>query len=641
LGCEWRSTGALAPSPVRPMEGLGAEPIGTYHGDIDGASPRDVTRSCTDVPFLVLFLGALGCLGATVLYADQHGDLGSLAALPDFQGNTCGEGGHGHFLYFCRSETTGHLDLEHPICVDVCPASNSTKSKCWEEQARRLKSKKDGEGGSETTATQQLVASEDGSATASESAGSWKLTQDYASYGVGGIFCMPSTEDKASVMSFFSGSDVMVHIAKTAEVFTAWPLLLFCTVLACILSCSFVFLLEGFAYYMMWGGFLVFIALPLGIGAMVIYGSLSPDGHIEKLPSDGDDQTYLIVGALLILTSLCIAALGLSKRTKLNKAVAVTVMACEAITQLPTLLLEPWIASITKVLVFAPMLSGFLLLLSCGRTKDTSPDDWSTQPFFQFNTLEYFLIAFYLFMMVWVNEYLLAASRFAVSYIVEVWFYVNKITQEPIGIAGVLKGHLVATFYHTGTLALGSMVIAFVRPIRVLGEACGVDALQYLSKNAFVDVAINSVGFFRGAKHAHQVLKYTATPSAFLHGTTWFVQVAGVGSVSTCTAAAIWALTTRLPKFTDSAQKTFVQDPLYLCGVAALIGVVVSVPFMHVFDTVSDTALYCISNHEWRKPKPEPPKKSFCWNPFQRWQKEEARGLLAGPSRSSCCLINN
>merc|ERR1712217_839809 len=78
-----------------------------------------------------------------------------------------------------------------------------------------------------------------------------------------------------------------------------------------------------------------------------------------------------------------------------------------------------------------------------------------------------------------------------------------------------------------------------------------------------------------------------------LHGATGMLTLAGIGGISTAGAAVTWYLCRSLPTFSDTNSDHYVSDPVFIACIAAVISAVIAWAFMVVFDTVSDTILYC------------------------------------------------
>merc|ERR1719183_654354 len=87
------------------------------------------------------------------------------------------------------------------------------------------------------------------------------------------------------------------------------------------------------------------------------------------------------------------------------------------------------------------------------------------------------MIAYYIFMSVWLLELIRAISQFVISYAVQLWYFATRgglTTDAPA--CPTLKGLGVAWFFHLGTFAMGSFFIACVRVLR--------DAMTIIAKSS-------------------------------------------------------------------------------------------------------------------------------------------------------------
>ena len=92
----------------------GSRFLGKMQGYVQGHTPLETERSCTDCLFIPLFVAAIVGFFFCISQGSEKGGFQRLTALPDFEGNLCGTNGQGPYLYFCRQEgigVTAHLTL--------------------------------------------------------------------------------------------------------------------------------------------------------------------------------------------------------------------------------------------------------------------------------------------------------------------------------------------------------------------------------------------------------------------------------------------------------------------------------------------------------------------------------------------------
>eukprot|EP00420_Gonyaulax_spinifera_P024436 CAMPEP_0197908140 /NCGR_PEP_ID=MMETSP1439-20131203/66213_1 /TAXON_ID=66791 /ORGANISM="Gonyaulax spinifera, Strain CCMP409" /LENGTH=633 /DNA_ID=CAMNT_0043529609 /DNA_START=31 /DNA_END=1932 /DNA_ORIENTATION=- len=565
-----------------------------------GETPLTVTRGCTDCPCFIAFGAALGVLvfiiGSGTAGEEQghfrcpfghgDGDIMRFGELRDFEGNVCGEKGRGEYLYFCKVDET--LDLAHHICVETCPMGNVTSTQCYVEKTN-----------------------------------TFELTKDYATTDFAGLFCMPKDGTfNNQVDDMLRRSKFMEYMLKFSEAARARELLIASGFTALMLSFLYLCLLQHFTYCLMWVGFLVVILVPGLIGGYLIYAS--QNGGIDNGPFAEVDARYdLVIGAGCALLSLVFFCIACCKRESVNTAAGCLEKACECILGVPSLVLEPIFALIGKLIFFIPLLFGLLLLLSCGNVTDSV--DLTKQTFFDFDHGLKALIVYYLFMMMWIMETCTAVSQFVVAYTVELWWFEDCRRTDRRGRAawGVIHGYCIAIEHHLGTLFCGALVISMTRFIRMAvglfsasadtsgnqvaaGSAkvcqccteCFMRFFAFLTKNAYMDVAMNGSNFCSGGKHALEVLSTEGTAAAAMNGATAILQLAGLGGIAATGAFVTWELATEWSIFSDPGSEHYVEDPMYLAALSAAISFVVAMPFLHIFDIASDTILYCEAHEE-------------------------------------------
>mmetsp|Transcript_64347 Transcript_64347/g.141844 ORF Transcript_64347/g.141844 Transcript_64347/m.141844 type:complete len:619 (+) Transcript_64347:10-1866(+) len=598
---------------------------GSYHGDQHGATPLEVKRTCTDCIWLLVFFAALGGLGVVVTYAAENGDMTRLFSFTDYSGKLCGTGGRGSFAYFCGE--AGSLDFYDPVCVRVCPTSDSTTTMCPLP------------GGS----------------------GKLEEVSDYPTFEFAGLLCMPSDPAFAQVVSKeLSANPYMEKVIKASEIERAWLPLLISAGLAFILGFVYLFVLEHCACCLMWSGFAIIVAVPGAIGGYLIYAS--QQGGIDGIPSSGDAQYDLYIGCAAAVFSLIFLCVACCKASQIDMAIECVEKACACIFDMPTLLVEPLLSLLGQALFLFPMLAGFLLLISCGRVtkehpagKTASTDITSitgvasalTSQYFQYDDIEYAYIAYYVFMMVWVVELCHATSQFVVAYTVELWYFADRGDghHEAKACFGMCKGFCVGVTHHFGTLLCGSFIITAVWAVRLVVAAiaqeaqdtgnplgaclgkiclCLVDCfkrcLEFVNRNAYMDVAMNATNFCQGALHALEVITHEATAAIVLNGATWVFQIAGLGAISASNAGITWLMLRHWELFSSPESEHYVQDPVYLCGASAIIGLLVAWPFMNIFDYTADVVLFCEAYEAQRKgveAEPEAPDDpTYCFSCF-------------------------
>jgi len=284
-----------------------------------------------------------------------------------------------------------------------------------------------------------------------------------------------------------------------------------------------------------------------------------------------------------------------------------------------------------KALSLGAMLAGFLWLLSCGKVVNHGLLNYRS---LEYTDTEKFLIVYYIFMMIWVNELWSALSHFAIAYVVQRWYFTPYGRNSCVGRSkwglpafAIVRGFIVGLCYHLGTLAFGAVMIAFVRVIRMglayleklssdtgncIGACiakvlfcclwCFESCLSFINKNAYMDVALHSSSFCEAAQRSTAIITNEVTALGALMGACWTFQLGGLGAITGLGALFTGLMVRHVDIYSDPTSEYYVQDPLLLTIFAAVISFVIALAFMIGFDTVSCTILYCfaIEKHQAR-----------------------------------------
>jgi len=241
------------------------------------------------------------------------------------------------------------------------------------------------------------------------------------------------------------------------------------------------------------------------------------------------------------------------------------------------------------------------------------------------------LLAYYLLMMFWLWELVTATSQFVLAYAVQRWYftpYGEDGGKDGLVFCPIARGYGVAFLFHLGSFAFGSFLVAVTRLLRVImsfiakqardqGNAVGAAAascctccltcfqktIEFLNKNAYIDIAVNSNGFCHGARNALWTIAHNLPAIGILNGATWIIQLACIGSITSFSTWMVYLGLTQLDYFNNPTSKNYVQDKIPALIAAGFISFAVAFSFMNVFDMVADTILYCKAVEENRRAK--------------------------------------
>mmetsp|Transcript_119670 Transcript_119670/g.343770 ORF Transcript_119670/g.343770 Transcript_119670/m.343770 type:complete len:737 (+) Transcript_119670:93-2303(+) len=524
-----------------------------------GGLPDTVERRCTDVPSLFLFLVCACCWVTAMWYAVDCGDFNRLGAFEDGAGRRCNSNGQLQRLFFCRNSSTGSLDMQFPVCVPECPTSAKT-----------------------TTAACGAP--------------------DYHTTPILGMVCLPAYEVELSRQQ----AQQVYWFAETARTTVAarvvverYRSLIVCMSISIIASYVEIYILEYNASCLVKFGMVT-----LSGGCLLV--SLYLFGFLRQLGLYPDPSPYIFPGAtVLAIFGILFACILVSMRDAVAAACDCIELACTCIMRTPHFTLLPLVVTILNLLVGTISAAGCILMLSCGHEGLVGH-----MVAVQFGPIRRLAFWTLIFVWVWAHQVIFGMSQFMISNATSLWYFRGDTsTGRKLPRWAICRAFWQTIRFHFGTVALGGAVIFVTRFLRLpvgmivswtrlnnpVGRVfshccCGIEslyrAINPLSKNAFIDVAMNARPFFDAAHCADTVLMSEADTIRILNGATWVFQFVGVmANAALAACAMIWYCGNVIGDDTDVV--------LVMSVAGAVTGGLTAFPFALIFDTVSDTIFYC------------------------------------------------
>jgi hypothetical protein len=232
-------------------------------------------------------------------------------------------------------------------------------------------------------------------------------------------------------------------------------------------------------------------------------------------------------------------------------------------------------------------------------------------------------------MIFWIMEIFTALGQFTICYAVQLWYFTpypdGEEYKEDVPTCGIFKGMCVGLTFHLGSLSFGAFIIAVFRMIRLLTRmfisqtkdanaalacigkmlecclGCCQKCVEFLNKNAYMDIAITSSNFCTAARRAmNMILKYLGE-IAILNGATAVIGVLGMGAISAGASYLTWLVLGNWTYFSEPSSDHFVEAKEAVTILGGFISLLIAWSFMSVFDTVADTILYCYAIETKRK----------------------------------------
>lgn len=623
--------------------------------DGSGLAPRTFTDL---ICMVILLLYVLGMCFVSV-YAVQNGNPRRLTHAYDFKGHLCGVDDavkDKPLVYWCGAGTMlengvpSALDLQFPTCVNKCPTNTQTFMACL--GIERVQVDETGEKPfvtEMTTITQSTV-----------------KQSSYPTQELGGLYCIPHLSDMdlpgddpltESLMgpSGPLGNTWVRTTAAVGGLHRCWMVVGWAMVLAVALGYGFLFMLNRQAKLLVLGTLIAVTAGFLIVGLYYLIGSALSGGSLEAWESNNllfrqyDRQTAASVsrglGLLFLGSGVVLMLFTYFSQDAITTALGCVEPACECIFAMPSMLLQPVIEAVWKLLVTSLLLSGLTWLLSTAHMEPDYIKLKGEEVGGLTRTLDFpfgskVMALYYSFGLVWLLELTNAMSQFVISYSVILWYY----TPKPKGYGPhipLVRGFIVGVVFHLGSLALGAFLMLVCRPVRtVMGYAqkqakspdnptceslgrnmescisCYQKNVEFISKNAYIDVCISSSSFCTAAKNSFGFMVTEGGKVLSLTGACYIFTIAGTLGISTVTGLLTYFLVTTNGLWTDNKSEHYVENPHFVAAVAAILAGYVASCFMIVFDHTSDALLY-----------------TFIWNKFhghntvQKYASEALAGL--------------
>jgi len=228
---------------------------------------------------------------------------------------------------------------------------------------------------------------------------------------------------------------------------------------------------------------------------------------------------------------------------------------------------------------------------------------WSTQT--------RYIFLYHLFGGLWVNAFLIGCSQFIIAAACSVWYFSFK--SDTAGKGSLCIGIKWIFRYHFGSIAFGSFLIALIQFIRIIFEyyrqkiqqanknnpvvkfllcctsyflACLERCIKFITKNAYIQVALTGKNFCRSAWNGFLLVVKNAFRFGVTHSIGAVFMFIGRLFIICATALVAYVMLTQWPYFADK-----VSSPYFPCIIAGIIGFLVGAIFMSVFAFASDTIL--------------------------------------------------
>ncbi|CAE7348392.1 Slc44a1 [Symbiodinium natans] len=405
--------------------------------------PGHVDHRCTDVPFLLFFLLVSAGVFWISYDAIKHGNVRKLGHGYNKAAKVCKDVDFSDGkVFWCLNSTENGLMLDVPICVPSCPISSQQQNKCWDS-----------------------------------SQNAYRMAQDYPSRAFG-YFCKPlGPELKQQIKSFGFDQDKGPILRLWGVLSRTWFVLVMAAVVTGFIGYCYILLLFISPDVVATWCTIILTVLPIGTGAWIVYTTANPGSAlaISFLEDSEFSTTERYVAGVALLVAGGIASFVASGQRKYIEATTFCLdTAGDCLTEEWSILLEPLISVAAKVCLTA---LGFFVLFNLASMsvveKDTAIGEaLEKERYIQWSTQEKCKLFFFLIYLVWLEEAVVATSRYVMAYATEVWYFTepdDEGRRQRSFTCLLVEAYWNVLRYHVGSTAMGSFMYTFGRiPAMVL-----------------------------------------------------------------------------------------------------------------------------------------------------------------------------
>lgn len=532
-------------------------------------------RSCTDVIFAIIFLAFWVFCLVGVIMGFKEGDIKNITQTFDGVGSKCGSGNATGYPYmFITGETKASLTDPYTsryLCVKSCPANNETKLECLPNKKVTDCSK----------------------------------VQVFDTFLVANSYCVPRNKEgikSIKTNALFQGFDKRVE-----DIADVWPIYFICVGFAFLISAAYCYLLEHCA------GIVITVLIVTLLAALIYLGVLMWRKY-QKIHNDDDPddsgENWFYYGAIIFwclagYLSLMVCCLW----GRITLAISVIRAAADFITDHHVVMLLPILNTFCCLAFFIYWMFGAAYIYSNGDVIYKEGYPYGKLNWGIWNRIFWYC---HLFSLLWNMSFLIYFSHFTIAVMAVTWYY----AKDKYNLNGAFcKSIKWGIFYHYGSLAFGSLILAIIWAIQIMlayiqekveteGSpdnciikvflkiiicivACFERLIKFLSGHAFIEVAMRSVSFCEGATNAMSLILSNALRIGILHGICTLVISFGAVAITAITVIFCYMILC-IDYFEDKL--TSMVGPLLVCIIIAFI---ISHLWGHVFSVASDSMIHC------------------------------------------------
>ncbi|VVC24458.1 Hypothetical protein CINCED_3A005258 [Cinara cedri] len=521
-------------------------------------------RSCTDGSFLALFLFVLISLFGLVIYCSINGNVNRLFYGFDQCGNICGfkneKPSDSRFCTGADMTNKPYLKIDAPVYkfADLKHVKRECVSNC-----------------SDTVDFREFMHR-----------------------------CIPKGDETTLniILSNSSIGSLFQEVTQDLQ-HTKWDIINLC-IFAFITSLVIVFLIRFVAGIVVW--FVLIAVVVVSFSASIflwITWKQKSNYEIKDQIVQRDVNTYFAFALIATISTVIILLIIVAMRNRIALVVQLFKESGKAIQSMPLLLVQPMVTFIFLCVMIVTW-SYFAVLIQGSGFLAIEPE--SHNVYYKKDQLMKFARVYNLLVLLWVIEFIIACQHMIIAGAVATWFF----TRNKNNVSSPISTSVGYLFnYHLGSVALGSFIITVIQIIRAILDfideslkdskneiaqalykmfkclfSCIQQFVQYLTRNAYIEVAIYGDNFCRSGQLAFKNITSNVLRVAAINSVGDFVLFLGKVLVVTSTVLLGFKILENKPGVLH------LWVPLSVAGIFAYF---VAHCFISVYEMVIDTIFMC------------------------------------------------
>lgn len=364
--------------------------------------------------------------------------------------------------------------------------------------------------------------------------------------------CFPTTEAfqdiknssgiEDTVKEFGASSKAANYATQAIEdIYHTYWIIALCVVASLVLSLIWILLLRCLAAVFVWIT-VILCAGALGVLTWMTYRQWKNDfgnhSTIEKytfgfVSEELNQKVFLIFFIIMIVIDVIYILLVIFLFKRIVLSIKIIKFVSKTFGKVPSLFFFPVIQYIILLVFWVYVIGVAIVLFGAGKFERKIEQFGNNPPvdkiIMKYDTLIQGFAIYHFVGFLWISFFIMALGEMTVSGVVAQYYFTSD--KDSLPCCKVTRSFFRALRYHTGSLALGSLIITIFKIIRIIIEyvdqktkasqsdlaACVIKCckcclcclekfLKFLNRNAYTMIAIHGYNFWNGAKNAFMLI---------------------------------------------------------------------------------------------------------------------------------------